>query len=394
MVLALMVPMTSGCDDDDPTDGDADVDGDADSDADGDGDADGDADVDGDADGDADGDGDGDADFDGDVDDDADVDGDLVCHETANAEPFVLADDYCVIWRVEIAGGASSAVLSGPDSILLHDFAEHEILAVGVDPATGEETARESVASYEPTLGGDHWVSSYLGLGQLGELVVGYTNSDMSGEIFLWLVEATEPLSVIAPSNYAAAWLDAGLVMVGGMGLGATASGQGVYVGVVDDEGVHDPVHFVNNLHDYSAPLASSGDVVVVGGNDLTTNRLYAFPYDEVVDAMLDETALDAISDGDLVYEGSIVFAGNGIAVDDTTLYVADAPDFAFHTLHAIPLDVSTTSVSAGAPAPVLSVAPAAADAVLGLSTRDGLLGVHAMVGETTVFLALMERPE
>jgi hypothetical protein len=395
LTLAMALPVFTGCDDE-TTDGDADTDVDADGDAGGDGDADTDGDADSDGDGDADGDGDSDADLDGDEDADGDTDEDgdgevgPQCHPTATAEPFELDPAYCVVWRATLASAADSVVLSGPTTLLAHSFADREVVEVEIDAVAGSESDRHVIGTYEPSLEGDLWVSSYLAATPWGEAAVGYTNSAMSGEVFAFDSREEGHVTMLAPSNYAAAWLDEAELLVDGFGLAGVGSTHGLYLARIGDEGA-EAIQVVSGLLDYSAPLAASAEVVVAGGNDLTTNRLFAFSAHEIDAATGGSTVLDAAAAGDVVYEGSIIFAGNGIAIDGTILYVADAPGFAFDTLHAIPLTVDGDSVTAGTSAVVLAVGADTAVTVLGLSTHAGLLGVHVRMDDTSIFVAAIQ---
>lgn len=155
-----------------------------------------------------------------------------------------------------------------------------------------------------PPAGASLFASSHVAPNADGTRVTsGYTRStDFGGDLFILDTAGGAAVTVNAPGNYDAAWLD-GTLLVNGTGLGALESGQGIYAVQADGTGVRrvlanqgDASGAVAVLPDWVLAGAYGGDFPVASGNNL----VFAVPRARLVSA-LTGSALDAQLDQDIV---------------------------------------------------------------------------------------------
>lgn len=265
-----------------------------------------------------------------------------------------LDEQSCVVARVAMPEGAAFGL--SPASLWTYAIDatssnELRVDAFVLDVMGNSLGEQREVLRLAAQAGADEMVfpSAFVAVAPGPALAVGYTRGDLSGLIVGSTTSTTE-LSVAAPGNYDAAWLDSDALLVNGLGLGDDESGQALYLW--QQSGVR---RLIEGLGDSSGIVAVGDDVVFAGGGfgsfPNIVNRVFAFPRDRVEAAVADGTTLSADTDGVLAYEGDLADAvamGNDLVVLDS-IFDVDLGAMAFQQLLRVPLSFDQQQLVAGA---------------------------------------------
>jgi hypothetical protein len=134
------------------------------------------------------------------------------------------------------------------------------------------------------------------------------------------------------------------------------------------------------------------GEFLLAGGF-ADSNRIFGFTSAEIGQAIDSGLPLDAASDGDLIYSGSLA----DLTVNDwgallaTVVYNHDM-SVSFTGLKLLPLASQGSGISSGPMSAILDCASDATATVLDIAARDGLLVARVANNDDQHFLGLIKR--
>ena len=260
-------------------------------------------------------------------------------------KPFTLASTFSVIQRFNdpITAGASAFNFAGNELYLFEGggttFTTKVSMAT-ISATSGVPGVLSTVFSAVPTLpvGESAFAGGYLALSPKKFAAVGYsTSKTFTGEVIWGDKGITTPKVVAkAAGNYDVLFLDDKTMLVNGTGLGATQSGQGVYL---YEEG-KTPRLLIKDLGTASGHLALGATTLYAGGYFSATYKslLYGFSLAEVKAAISGTKTLSASTDGDLIYDGSTADAA---AVQDDLVIITLDSSWMYKEVSRIPITVA-----------------------------------------------------
>jgi len=309
--------------------------------------------------------------------------------------PFTLNNNFTVSQRITdpITAGASAFNIAGSDVYVFEGggatFAA-KVSVGSINATTGKLGTLATVFNATPTLptGETAFAGGYLALSPKKLAAVGYTTSKtFTGEV-IWGDKGikTPKLVAKAKGNYDVIFLDDKTMLINATGVGATVSGQGVYV---YKEG-STPNLLVKDLGTASGFMALGKSTVFAGGYDSKTFKsfIYGFTQAELKYAINNSKTLSATTAGDKVHDGS---AADAAAVEDDLVVITLDSSWKYKGVTRYPVTVmSGDKLSVGTGGSVVTGgSPTTITKLAGDGTKD--LGLY-LKGSSKMEIAIITK--